>query len=42
MRPGEVAIENDRLRLTVLPDFGAAVTAFTLKRDGRKVDIFRP
>jgi aldose 1-epimerase len=42
MRPGEVAIENDRLRLTVLPDFGAAVTAFTLKRDGGEVDIFRP
>ncbi len=42
MRPGEVAIENDRLRLTVLPDVGAAVTSFVLKRPEGEVDIFRP
>lgn len=42
MRPGEIQIESDRLRLAVLPELGGAVTAFTLKRGDGEVDIFRP
>ncbi len=38
----EVLLENEHLRLRVLPEFGAALAGFTLKRGDSEIDILRP